>query len=145
MIYRRASTWEALAGGPDLGPFDPAKPLRSNRPNDALLCTAGLCNGVRIDAELPENDSAPSELIARIEERFRASGEIMERVDDGANPARLRIVTWTSGFRFPDTNSFEAVALENRKTGLVACARAQIGYSDRRKDLERLRAVTVGL
>lgn len=145
VIYGRANTWEVLAGDPDLGPFDRANPVRSARPNDALLCTPNLCDGVRADADLPEYDATPGELIARIEERFRASGEIMERVDDSADPARLRIVTWTPGFRFPDTNNFEAVALAKGKTGLVAYARAQIGHSDRGKNLQRLRAVTGGL
>ena len=53
VLYGRENTWRALAGDPDLGPVDLAAPTRVTTPNDALLCSPGLCEGVRVDAALP--------------------------------------------------------------------------------------------
>ena len=118
--YGRENSWKLIAGNPDLGQFDLAMPVRSPRPNDALMCTPGLCEGVRIDAALPQFDLAPDALIAAIDRAIQASGEIANRVDDGSDPAIARYVTRTPGLRFPDTNSFQAVALPDGKTGLAA-------------------------
>jgi hypothetical protein len=137
-----ARSWKMAAGNPDLGQFDIENPVRAKRPNDALLCTPGLCGNVRIDGELPEYDLQPPALMQQIDKAFATLGERLERVDDGSEPDLRRYVTWTPGLGFPDTNSFEAVSLANGKTGLVAHARAQIGYSDRGNNRRRLREVT---
>lgn len=141
-LYGRESAWRIVAGDPDRGQFDLAAPERSPRANDALLCTPAICGEIRRDGDLPEFDLPPAELISRVDEAFRSLGEKMQRVDDHADPARLRFVTWTPGLGFPDTNSFEAIALPNGRTGLAAYARAQIGYSDRGNNRRRLREVT---
>ena len=65
----------------------------------------------------------------------------IRRVDDGSDPARARYVTRTPLMKFPDTNTFEAVTLENGRTGLVAYAAAQLGYSDGGNNRKRLEAV----
>lgn len=143
--YGRAETWQLVFGDPDLGHFDRAAPARAKTPNDALLCTPGLCDGVAVDAALPAYSLAPDRLIAAVDESMRGSGCIQRRVDDGSDPARARYVTWSSFMRFPDTNSFEAVELPEGGTGLVAYARAQLGRSDLGKNRERLQAITSGL
>lgn len=141
IAYGRAESWALVFGNPDLGPFDRSAPMRAAHPNDALLCTPGLCDGVAVDIELPDYAGPPARLIAEIDEAMHASGEIYRRVDDTSDPAQSRYVTWTPLMRFPDTSSFEAVPLENGRVGLVAYGRAQIGYSDggvNRRRLERI-------
>ncbi|WP_421857695.1 DUF1499 domain-containing protein [Oricola sp.] len=140
-----ANVWKRIAGDPDLGPFERSAPSRTGRPNDALMCTPGLCNGVEIDRELPGFDLEPEALIARIDTALKETGETAKRVDDGSNPARLRYVTWTARMGFPDTNSFEAVKLPDGGTGLVAYARAQLGYSDAGNNKRRLNGIVKAL
>ncbi|QKV17159.1 DUF1499 domain-containing protein [Oricola thermophila] len=139
--YGRAETWNLVFGNPDLGPFDRTEPQRARRPNDALLCTPGLCEGAVIDAELPDFAGPPERLIDEIDAAMRTSGEPVRRVDDTSNPTRARFVTWTPLMRFPDTASFEAVPLENGRVGLVAYGRAQIGYSDGGVNRRRLEGI----
>lgn len=141
LVYGRAETWRLVAGDPDLGQFDLSTPTRSERPNDALFCTPGLCEGVPVDSELPEYAMPPSELIARIVTVMVETAPVAERVDNGGDPARARFVTYTQTMRFPDTNSFEAVPLGNGRTGLVAYARAQLGSSDVGNNRKRLAAI----
>jgi uncharacterized protein (DUF1499 family) len=143
--YGRAETWALFFGNPDLGQFDRADPVRSPSPNDALLCTPGLCEPAKVDVALPEYDVTPAELIARIDDAMRKSGEIQRRVDDGSDPAKARYVTRTPLMRFPDTNSFEAVPLPGGRTGLVAYARAQIGRGDLGVNRARLKKITAAL
>lgn len=140
-LYGRAETWTLIAGDPDLGHFDRAAPVRSPTPNDALFCTAGLCAEVAVDKVLPDFAEPPARLIERIDAAMRAVDPNARRVDDGGDPARARYVTRTPFMRFPDTNSFEAVALEGGRTGLVAHARAQLGRSDLGNNRKRLEAV----
>ncbi|MCI5074296.1 DUF1499 domain-containing protein [Oricola sp.] len=144
-LYGREQTWALIAGNPDLGPFERTAPARSPRPNDALLCTQGLCDGVKVDAQLPDYAASPEELIASIDAAIRDLGIPVRRVDDGSDPTRARYVTWSPLMRFPDTNAFEAVPLDDGRTGLVAYARAQLGYSDGGANLKRLQAVTLNL
>ena len=144
--YGRAETWALIFGDPDLGHFDRAAPVRTDTPNDALLCTRGLCENVEVDTELPDFPGPPARLIEEIDAAMRASGEIYRRVDDGADPARVRYVTFSPLMRFPDTNSFEAVPLEETgRVGLVAYARAEIGRSDLGKNRQRLERIAAAL
>jgi hypothetical protein len=145
ITYGRAESWALIFGNPDLGSFDRSAPMRASRPNDALLCTPGLCDGVAVDTGLPDYAGPPERLIAEIDEAMRASGEIYRRVDDTSDPARARYVTWTPLMRFPDTSSFEVVPLESGRVGLVAYGRAQIGYSDRGVNRRRLEKIAARL
>ena len=143
--YGRAATWALMFGDPDLGSFDRSAPVRASRPNDALMCTPGLCDGVDVDVELPDYAGPPERLIEGIDTAMRASGEILRRVDDTSDPTQARYVTWTPLMRFPDTSSFEAVPLDNGRVGLVAYGRAQIGYSDNGVNRRRLEKILVRL
>ena len=145
VVAGREATWRRLAGNPDLGPFDLSAPQRSARPHDALLCTPGLCEGRTVDVELPAFDVAPDALIAALDRVILADPGRKQRVDDGSDPLALRYVTWTGTMRFPDTNQFLAVALPDGRTGLVAYARAQLGYSDAGNNLARLKRWTASL
>lgn len=138
VAYGRAETWALFFGDPDLGPFNRFAPARSPYPNDALFCTPGLCDGVAVDATLPEYDQLPEILISRVDAAMLSLGVPLLRVDDGVNPARARYVTFTPLLRFPDTTSFEAVLLEDGRTGLIAYARSQIGRYDQGVNRTRL-------
>jgi hypothetical protein len=141
LVFGRAGAWELIAGDPDLGWFDRSAPARSQSPNDALLCTPGLCDGVTVDRELPDYPGPPDLLIVKIDEALRAVTANVRRVDDGSDPLRARYVTSSPLMGFPDTNSFEAVAMENGRIGLVANARAQLGYSDGGNNRKRLEEI----
>ncbi|MEQ8403327.1 MAG: DUF1499 domain-containing protein [Roseitalea porphyridii] len=142
IFFGREQTWRTIAGDPDLGPFDLTAPERSGRPNDALLCTPGLCEGATVDAELPVYAMAPGDLIDALRQAIEAQPDRKRRVDDGSDAAALRYVTWTETMRFPDTNQFLAVDLGEGRTGLIAYARAQLGYSDAGNNRARLQRWT---
>ncbi|MBO6637425.1 MAG: DUF1499 domain-containing protein [Roseitalea sp.] len=138
LLVGREQSWRMIAGDPDLGPFDLTAPQRASRPNDALLCTPGLCSAVKTDGDLPVYAMTPEALIAALTAAIEAQPERKERVDDGADPNALRYVTWTETMRFPDTNQFLAVDRGDGTSGLVAYARAQVGYSDQGNNRARL-------
>jgi hypothetical protein len=138
LIVGRERTWTLIAGNPDLGPYDFEALRRRRTPNDALLCSPGLC-GDKADGTLPVFDEPPAALMQQIEAKIRASNEIFQRVDDGSDPAYARYVTFTPLMRFPDTNDIEAVTLADGRTGLRAYARAQLGKSDGGTNRARLK------
>jgi hypothetical protein len=138
LLVGREQSWRMIAGNPDLGPFDLTAPQRASRPNDALLCSPGLCDDAKTDGALPVYAMAPEALIEALNAAVEAQPERKQRVDDGADPRALRYVTWTDTMRFPDTNQFLAVDLGDGTSGLVAYARAQVGYSDAGNNRARL-------
>lgn len=145
LIHGRERSWALLAGPPDLGPFDLSDPRRTDRPNDALLCTPGLCEGARVDAPLPAFAGPPEALIEALEAAIAPQPDRKRRVDDRADPRALRYVTWTETMRFPDTTQFLAVDLGDGRAGLVAYGRAQLGHSDLGVNRARIERWTAGL
>lgn len=145
LLYGRERVWEAVAGPADLGPFDLTAPQRADRPNDALLCTPGLCDGVTVDAPLPAYDMAPAALIGALNDAIAREPGRKRRVDDGTDPRSIRYVTWTETMRFPDTTQFLAVDLGDGRAGLVAYGRAQIGRSDLGVNRARIERWTAAL
>ena len=141
-IYGRENTWQLIAGNPDQGPFELTALVRSDRPNDALLCSPGLCDDVAVDAALPVYAMEPEALMAALRTAIEIQPDRKRRVDDGTDPAALRYVTWTDTMRFPDTRQFLAVDLGDGQSGLIAYGRAQIGHSDRGYNLARLKRWT---
>lgn len=137
-IYGRENTWQVIAGNPDQGPFDLTALVRSDRPNDALLCSPGLCNDVAVDGALPVYTMTPDALMAALRIAIEVQPDFKQRVDDGTSPTALRYVTWTDMMRFPDTSQFQIVDLGDGQTGLIAYARAQVGYSDQGNNRSRL-------
>jgi hypothetical protein len=125
----REKTWTLIAGDPDLGRYDFAALKRRNTPNDALMCSPGLC-GDKADGVLPVFDDSPAAVMKTVDRRISASGDILRRVDDGSDPAYLRYVSYTPLMRFPDTTDIEAVQMAGGNTGLRAYARAQLGSGD---------------
>ncbi|MEL6437007.1 MAG: DUF1499 domain-containing protein [Pseudomonadota bacterium] len=143
MAYGPANTWRALYGSPDLGPFDLATLQRASRPNDALFCTPGACpSGLEVSGELPAYDLEPEALLTLLQDAIMALPGTKDLADGNAAAGSIRIITWTPSLGFPDTNQFWAVKLPDGKTGLVAYARAQIGYSDTGNNARRLREWT---
>ena len=142
VLYGRENTWVLVAGAPDTGPYDLTALAHSDRPNDALLCSPGLCEGAEVDGALLVYEMAPDALIGALQAAIEAQPDRKQRVDDGADPLSLRYVTWTDTMRFPDTNQFLAVDLGEGRSGLIAYARAQVGYSDRGNNRARLQRWT---
>lgn len=134
----REKTWLLIAGDPDLGPYDFDVLKRRKTPNDALMCSPGLCDE-KADGKLPVFDGPPETVMKKIEAKIGSSGDILQRVDDGSNPAYARYVTFTPLMRFPDTTDIQAVPLEGGKTGLRAYARAKLGKSDGGTNKARLK------
>ena len=145
LLYGRQTQWTAIAGDPDTGPYDFSALTRSASPNDALLCSPGLCEGLTVDGPLPVYEMAPDALMAALAQAIDAQPDRKERVDGGADPLGLRYVTWTETLRFPDTSQFLAVDLGDGRTGLIAYARAQIGRSDMGNNRARLERWTAAI
>ncbi|MEM1378222.1 MAG: DUF1499 domain-containing protein [Pseudomonadota bacterium] len=143
MLVGPKNVWQQMYGSPDLGPFTLAELQRNSRPNDGLLCTPGACpEGIKSDGDLPAFDTAPAELLEELKTRVAETGEEFELVSDTPDDGTVRYVTWTPTMGFPDTNQFWAVEMPDGKTGLVAYARAQVGYSDAGNNLKRLKRWT---
>lgn len=131
-------TWELLAGSPDLGRYEFDTLQRRKTPNDALMCSPGLCDGAS-DGPLPVFDEPPDQVMKKINGRIAASGGLVRRVDDGSDPSYARYVTFTRWMRFPDTTDIQAIRMADGRTGLRAYARAQLGSSDRGVNKARLK------
>jgi hypothetical protein len=125
----RERTWALLAGSPDLGRYEFSTLKRRKTPNDALMCSPGLCKGAS-DGPLPVFDEPPEEVMKKINRKIAASGKLVRRVDDGSDPSYARYVTFTPWMRFPDTTDIQAIRMADGHTGLRAYARAQLGSSD---------------
>ncbi|MEL6920398.1 MAG: hypothetical protein AAFO77_05135 [Pseudomonadota bacterium] len=137
------TVWRQMYGSPDLGPFLLADLKRNTRPNDALLCTPGACpHSVEVDGELASFDVPPEDMLQKVIASASELSVDIEAVESGTSTGSVRFVTWTPGLGFPDTNQFWAVTLPDGKTGLVAYARAQVGYSDQGNNLARLKKWT---
>lgn len=130
VAYGRDRTWQAIAGDADLGSRDLTTLTRTVKPHDALLCTEGLCADIKIDGDIPAFELSPTALIAALDNAARSVDPTLVRVDDGSKPETARYVTRSPMMRFPDTTWLQAVPLDDGKTGLIAYAQAQIGYSD---------------
>ncbi|MBC7281341.1 DUF1499 domain-containing protein [Hoeflea sp.] len=142
VLIGRERSWEWIAGSPDSGQHDFSTGARSATPNDALACTAGLCENP--DFEIAAVDDAPQVAIERLSQRLLKMDALARRVDDRTNPAKARFVTHSSMLRFPDVIHLEARPLPDGRTGLMAYARAQLGKSDLGKNRARLEALFAG-
>lgn len=145
VAFGRDRTWQAIAGDADLGPRELTTITRTSKPHDALLCSQGLCARTTTDGKLPVFDLSPAALIAALDSAARSVDPNLERVDDGSKPETARYVTRSPLMRFPDTTWLQAVPLGDGKTGLIAYAQAQLGYSDLGANKARLEKWTAAL
>ncbi len=88
---------------------------------------------------------SPSAIIQSIDRQLQKSGALYERFDDLSDTNRARYVVWSKVMRYPDTVQFQAIALENGKTGLIAYGRSQIGGYDFGVNYQRLVSLTKDL
>ena len=143
LIYGREIRWRLMAGNPDKGAIELQSIERSKHPNDALLCTSPLCkSGTKVDKILPAYELSAGEIIQSIDRQIRESGSLYERFDDQSDTTRARYVIWSKVMRYPDTMQFQAITLENGKTGLIAYGRAQVGGYDFGSNFKRLVELT---
>ncbi|MGB7433380.1 MAG: DUF1499 domain-containing protein [Ahrensia sp.] len=130
VLFGRERTWTAIAGPADLGALDLTTVERTQKPHDALLCSQGLCDAVTVDQTLSTYDVSPAELIAALDAAATTVTHHVQRVDDGTDATKARYVARSNLMRFPDTIWLQAVTMDDGRTGLIAYARAQLGYSD---------------
>lgn len=130
VLYGRENTWTAIAGPADLGDQDLLSITRVEKPNDALFCSQGLCEGVRVDKVLPNIEMSPAALIAALDEAARKHSPRIQRVDDGSEPTRARYITRSNLMRYPDTAWLQTVKMPDGSAGIIAYSRSQLGYSD---------------
>ncbi|MEN0001037.1 MAG: DUF1499 domain-containing protein [Pseudomonadota bacterium] len=146
MVAGPDKLWSALYGGPDLGPFDLETLKRTTKPHDALLCTPGACPPeLEADGALPAYADDPAALLTKLVQKAEAGPDNAQQVGGSATDGTVRFVTRTASMKFPDTNQFWAVSMPDGKTGLVAYARAQVGYSDLGVNRKRLESWTANL
>lgn len=146
MIAGPDKLWSALYGGPDQGPFDLETLVRTSKPHDALLCTPGACPpDLKADGALPTYDDEPAVLLTKLVQKAEAAPDNAQQVGGATTDGTIRFVTRTATMKFPDTNQFWAVPMADGKTGLVAYARAQVGYSDLGINRKRLESWTADL
>lgn len=141
VLYGRERTWELLSGPNDPGRYDFAKALRRSTGNDALACSPGLC--AEPDMALPTYDLAPGTLIDRLAGHMTETDSRARRVDDRADPAYARFLTFSPVMRFPDAIDIEAAPANDGRTGLRIYSRAKLGSKDfgkNREHIERLMA-----
>lgn len=143
--YGRERTWEQLAGSPDPGRYDFQTAPRRKTPNDALACSPGLCAAA--DWALPTYAVTPADLVTQAAQTLMRNDPLARRVDDGADPAYARFVTFSQLMRFPDAIDIAAEPVPGTpgRSGLKIYARAQLGRSDLGKNRKRIENLIASL
>ena len=136
LFIGRERTWELLAGKPDREQYDFGAARRSPVPNDALACSAGLCESPDFVVEPRAGD--PADVLTELGRKLKALDPNARRLDTDKDKLKSRYVTYTRWMRFPDVVHFEAVPLADGMTGIMAYSRSQLGNTDFGKIRSRL-------
>lgn len=135
----RDGFWRRLAGDPDLGQTDFSTLKPNRKPNEGLATSEGYCPHRQPDIISPEYALPAAELAKKLDEKV--SGDpLIERVDDGSDPHKLRFVTRTPLMHFPDTMSVDVIPISKSKSTIAIHAKAQIGHSDFGNNLHRVKS-----
>ncbi len=132
VLYGKVIGWDSAARPADQGIYDFERARRSPSGNDALACTEGRCADP--DLLLPVPPADPAAAYAQLEPRIADDAAMVERVDDGTDPAYRRYLVRTPLFRFPDT-----VDIRWSPEGWRAMSRSLIGRGDLAANVARLR------
>ena len=132
----RDHIWE-MFGTADLGPVDFATLIRRATPNDALVCTASLCQA-RSDLESPIFAKPVSALRTALNKAL-ASEPRITRV--AANDAKMtsHYIQRSAVMHFPDTIDARLVGLPDGRSTILLYSRSKIGTSDVGVNRARLR------
>jgi len=134
----REGFWEAIIGPADRGPINFKSFKRSILPNNALICPEDYCDNAVPEVVAPEFNMTAEKL--REELRACLAEETgLERVYTNDATLNERYVQRSKIFRFPDTIQVEYIPLGPDRSSLALYSRAQIGFSDRRVNLKRLK------
>ena len=123
----RDRIWE-IFGPADLGPVDFATLIRRATPNDALVCTASLCQA-RSDVEAPIFAEPVMVLRSAFDEVITSEPRITRVATDDA-ALSTRYVQRSAVMHFPDTIDVRLAALPGGRSTILLYSRSKIGTSD---------------
>lgn len=134
----REGFWATMIGPADQGPIIFRSFKRSNLPNNALICPENYCENAIPEVVAPQFNVSAEKL--REELRACLAGEIgLERVHTNDPTMNERYIQRSQTFRFPDTIQVEYIPLEPDRSSIALFSSAQIGFSDRKVNLRRLK------
>ena len=129
--------WLALPQPRDLAPVQFETLVRRDSPNDALVAPSGQVSA-RIDIPAP-SWSIPPDALARAVAQALAMQPRVTRLDDGAEPLRLRYRQLTALMRYPDVIDIQILPAGEGGSTLALYSRSMLGYSDLGANAERAR------
>ena len=130
--------WLALPGPADLGPTRFETLTRRDSPNEALIAPPDLVTA-RVDAPAPYWPIPPDALARAVERAIQAQPRVT-RLDDGADPFRLRYRQLTPLMRFPDVIDVQILPAAEGGSTIALHSRSALGYSDLGANAARARA-----
>lgn len=138
-VIDRDGFWVRTVGNPDLGQTDFQTLMPATKPNEALACPpktiADICPNRKPDIETSAYALSAQALGEKVLEAVSAL-PLVDRVDDGADPLKLRFVRKTPIMRYPDTFSIEIIELASGRSTLAIHGRALVGQSDMGNNLK---------
>jgi uncharacterized protein (DUF1499 family) len=134
----REGFWATLIGPPDQGPIIFRSFKRSNLPNNALICPEDYCDNSIPEVVAPEFKVSAEKL--REELRTCLKREIgLERVHTNDPAMNERYIQRSQTFKFPDTIQVAYIPLGPDRSSIALYSCSQIGFSDRKVNLKRLK------
>lgn len=129
----REQLWQLIGGPADQGRVHFEYLTRTGKPNDFLLCPAGLCP-VQADGAAPVFAASPQELL-------KAVLALVPEDVVGEEGYAFRYVARTPLMRFPDTVSVRIIPVGDERATLAIYSRSLIGYSDMGANRARVEAL----
>jgi uncharacterized protein (DUF1499 family) len=137
VLYGREKSWEVMFGPPYLGPVEFATLQKASRPNQVLLCPVDVCKAETPDMMPPVYAVAVDKLRDVFRQIIDREAHAVQVAADAATQTE-RYVIRTHWMRFPDTVCVKFIDLGNHTSTLAIYGQAQIGYSDRGVNQERV-------
>ena len=135
--YGWEKVWASIHGSPDLGTVEFDGLAKTSKPNQALICSDGLCADGARDRASPIYGTDIASLRTALVKLLEQEASL-ERVDDGSDAMRMRYVQRSRFMRFPDTIRVKFYPLEEEAGSTLALySQCQIGISDFGVNLQR--------
>ena len=127
-----------IFGPADKGPIVFSTFKRSILPNNALICPENYCGNAVPEVVAPEFNFSADMLREKL--RTVLENELrLERVHINDPSMDERYIQRSQLFRFPDTIQVEYIPLGPDRSTIALYSRSQIGFSDRKVNLKRLK------
>ncbi|MGI9355966.1 MAG: DUF1499 domain-containing protein [Rhizobiaceae bacterium] len=136
-FYGWERVWTSAFGPPDLGQVTFEKFAKGPKPNQALICPQDLCDEESLDRESSVYDIPAGQLRDELLKSLDEEDDL-RRVDDGADPLKLRFIQRTTWMHYPDTIRVEIIPIDDDTSTLAIYSQSQIGESDFGVNLERV-------